>query len=126
MGQWTVFGYAGTIDAIAIKPDRPEDGIYLIDYKTGKKIYPETALQLTAYRKAFIQCGLVHVLGLGDSEYFTGDDYVRGVALKLPRTIDEKLEVREVASSNTIHEEALGAAIMIQAWKSGRYKWKKR
>lgn len=41
--------YAGTLDAIA---DIPGLGRVLIDYKTGKDIYPETALQLAAYRHA--------------------------------------------------------------------------
>lgn len=37
-------GYAGTLDAIA----ETDDGVALIDYKTGKDVYPDTALQLTA------------------------------------------------------------------------------
>ena len=37
-------GYAGTLDAIA----ETDDGVCLIDYKTGKDVYPDTALQLTA------------------------------------------------------------------------------
>ena len=41
--------YAGTLDAIA---DVPGLGRVLIDYKTGKDIYAETALQLAAYRHA--------------------------------------------------------------------------
>lgn len=41
--------YAGTLDAIA---DLPGLGRVLIDYKSGKGVYPETALQLAAYRHA--------------------------------------------------------------------------
>jgi hypothetical protein len=47
-------GYAGTVDAIATF-DRPDLGLvgrYLIDWKTGKGIYPDAALQLAAYRHA--------------------------------------------------------------------------
>lgn len=41
-------GYAGTFDAVATVAGRR----YLIDYKTGKGVYPEVALQLAAYRYA--------------------------------------------------------------------------
>jgi len=62
--------YAGTLDAVAefdfpgqgfglnwgVEEDRPIR--LLIDYKTGKAIYPETALQLAAYRYAETFFGL--------------------------------------------------------------------
>ena len=44
--QW---GYAGTFDLIAELPDGRR---VLFDYKTGKSVWPETALQLAAYRYA--------------------------------------------------------------------------
>lgn len=41
------YGYAGTIDLIAVL----SDGLtYLCDYKTGKEVYREAALQIEAYR----------------------------------------------------------------------------
>jgi hypothetical protein len=43
-------GYAGTLDAIASVPSLGQT--LVIDYKTGKGIYAETALQLAAYRHA--------------------------------------------------------------------------
>ncbi len=42
------YKYAGTLDAICDLPD----GRFLIDVKTGKGVYAETALQLVAYRNA--------------------------------------------------------------------------
>ncbi len=42
------FGYAGTLDAIC----RIAGETWLIDYKTSKGVYPETALQLAAYGRA--------------------------------------------------------------------------
>lgn len=42
-------GYAGTFDCIV---ETPSLGQILVDYKTGKDIYPEAAKQLTAYRNA--------------------------------------------------------------------------
>ncbi len=51
--EMTVFSrkekYAGTLDMIATVPGL---GRLLIDTKTGSGVYPETALQLSAYRKA--------------------------------------------------------------------------
>lgn len=47
-------GYAGTVDATARLPDHAagNGGTYLLDWKTGKGVYPEAALQLAAYRSA--------------------------------------------------------------------------
>lgn len=42
-------GYAGTLDSIQ---DIPTLGRCLVDYKTGKGVYGETALQVAAYRYA--------------------------------------------------------------------------
>jgi hypothetical protein len=44
--QW---GYAGTFDLVGALPDGRR---VLWDYKTGKKVYPETKFQLAAYRHA--------------------------------------------------------------------------
>jgi hypothetical protein len=41
------YGYAGTLDAVVNLADR---GVALIDFKTGKGVYGEVALQLAAYR----------------------------------------------------------------------------
>lgn len=49
--------YAGTLDAIATVKGVPT----LIDYKSGKGVYPEVALQLAAYRNA-------EFVGVGDEE----------------------------------------------------------
>lgn len=46
--------YAGTLDVVAALPDAR---VVLFDYKTGKNIYPEVALQLAAYRHAEIYVG---------------------------------------------------------------------
>ncbi len=46
--------YAGTMDAIAVI-----DGVrYLLDWKTGKGVYPEVGLQLAAYRFSEMFIGL--------------------------------------------------------------------
>lgn len=43
-----LYGYAGTLDAIA----RIDGRTYILDIKTGKGVWPEVALQLAAYRHA--------------------------------------------------------------------------
>jgi hypothetical protein len=43
------WGYAGTLDLVA---DLPDGRRVLFDYKTGKSVWPETAMQLAAYRHA--------------------------------------------------------------------------
>ena len=46
-------GYAGTLDLICKLPGRHEDGGFmLLDFKTSKGVYGETALQLAAYAHA--------------------------------------------------------------------------
>ena len=42
------YGYAGTMDAVLSIGGK----VYVVDYKTGKKVWPEAALQLAAYRNA--------------------------------------------------------------------------
>lgn len=94
--------YAGTLDAIATFP-RLGGRRLLIDYKTGKDVYPEVALQLAAYRysESFIGlpdaseaptpevdgCAVVHLTPKGyrfievraDEEVFRAFLYVREV-----------------------------------------------
>jgi hypothetical protein len=50
--------YAGTLDAIV----EIEGKLLLVDFKTGKSVYPEVALQLAAYRHA-------EFVGIGDEEH---------------------------------------------------------
>lgn len=46
--------YAGTLDLIARyrRPDTAAEGVAILDYKSGKTIYPEAAMQLAAYAGA--------------------------------------------------------------------------
>lgn len=43
--------WAGTLDAIARIPAL-DDGLLVVDWKTGKSVYPEVSLQLAAYHRA--------------------------------------------------------------------------
>lgn len=46
------YRYAGTLDLIALVRAMAQPVRLLIDVKTGKEVYPETALQISAYRNA--------------------------------------------------------------------------
>jgi len=50
------YGYAGTLDALAKNKKSGES--VLIDVKTGKDIYPESFLQLAAYKQALDEEGV--------------------------------------------------------------------
>ena len=54
-------GYAGTADAIIEKDGKR----YLIDYKTGKGLYPTYWLQLAAYKQAYEELGYGRIDGVG-------------------------------------------------------------
>jgi hypothetical protein len=67
VSEATVFNrtehYAGTLDAIAkirasgtTLESAGQERTFLIDFKTGKGVYPESALQLAAYRFAEFIC----------------------------------------------------------------------
>lgn len=49
----TTYGYAGTMDLLALVNDVPT----LVDFKTGKAIYPEAHLQNVAYQVAYNEMG---------------------------------------------------------------------
>lgn len=54
------YRYAGTLDLIA---ESPKLGRVLLDLKTGKGVYSETALQLAAYRNADLWLEKIEVTG---------------------------------------------------------------
>lgn len=45
-------GWAGTLDGRCTLRRRPDLGLVVLDWKTGKGVYGEAALQLSAYRRA--------------------------------------------------------------------------
>lgn len=54
------YGYAGTLDALL---QSPRFGTCLVDFKSGKRIYDEVALQLAPYRYAEIMAEPIEVVG---------------------------------------------------------------
>jgi len=112
------WGFAGTIDAIAISK-RPEDGIFLIDYKTGNSTYPEHGLQMTAYKRAFIYSGLAHLFDVVDRP-------IHSVVLRLDKKGNPpRAEINVVQDDEVLHK-ALEGAIAIRNWQSYRSKWDRK
>lgn len=65
------FGYAGTLDLLA-----EVDGVLtVIDWKTGKAVYPEAHLQNAAYRTA------IREMGHGDPK--------QGIVVRLPKDVND-------------------------------------
>jgi len=59
-----VHKYAGTFDLRGFMQSRPDE-YWLIDVKTGKDIYPEAGLQLSAYKHGVLEQGsIVHRIGV--------------------------------------------------------------
>jgi hypothetical protein len=65
------FGFAGTLDMLAKIGD--SDRTYIFDIKTGKDIYPEAFIQMSAYAQALEEAG-VKVDGIGVILLKTGQD----------------------------------------------------
>lgn len=105
--------YAGTADLIGLSEDNE---IIIADYKSGKNIYATHSLQNSAYSMALKQL-------LGEIEY-TGQP--RCMVVKLPKTTDEKFQVRE-SSSVPWQEEVFYAMaenqLLVKSWESSRSKW---
>ena len=106
--------YCGTADLIALTEDK--ENIVIADYKSGKRIYATHSLQNSAYSMALKQL-------LSDLDC-TGQP--RCMVVKLPKTTDEKFQVRE--SSNVPWQEEVFYAmaenqLLVKSWESNRKKW---
>lgn len=103
-------GYAGTLDLIAeVSGER-----CLVDFKTGKAIYPEARMQTAAYREAF------NAMGHGRLE--------KVVIVRLPKVqTDPKAEIAEVVDLDA-HYAAFLHAKKLWEWqqKYDTYKPKKK
>jgi hypothetical protein len=90
-------GYAGTLDLYA----RVKDRLTVIDWKTGRAIYPEAFLQNVAYRHAALEQGL-------PSE--------QGLIVRLPKLLsDPAWEAMSVPDTLTLHDFL--AALRLWRWQ---------
>ena len=95
-------GYGGTIDLLA----RDRDGrTVLADIKTGKAIYTEAVLQLTAY-------GMAEVIAAGD-KVFKMPPPDRYVILHVTREGCREVEI----TVGSLEREAWAACLKLAAWR---------
>jgi len=105
--------YCGTADLIAMTQD---ERILIADYKSGARIYPTYSLQNSAYSMALKQ--ILSALDISTQP--------KCMVVKLPKTAEEKFEVRE--SQNVEWQEEVFFAmaenqLLVKSWESDRKKW---
>ena len=105
--------YCGTADLIAMTQD---ERILIADYKSGARIYPTYSLQNSAYSMALKQ--ILSALDISTQP--------KCMVVKLPKTAEEKFEVRE--SQNVEWQEEVFFAmaenqLLVKSWESDRQKW---
>jgi len=95
--------YAGTMDLLAWIMRAGKRELVLIDFKTGKAVWPESFLQLAAYREAMIEMGL--------------ETAQHCMVLRLPKIVtDPEFEVVEVTDVDW-HFKAFLAARELWQWQ---------
>lgn len=102
-----IYGYHGTFDAVGYLNNKPTP--ILFDWKTGSSIYPDMALQLSAYAQAYweqtginIKKGIiVHVSKDKPNHKLTVKEYTLGVRLfnKFLKRFDEYKQLKAEANS---------------------------
>jgi hypothetical protein len=90
--------YAGTMDLLAYV----NDTLTLVDWKTGKSIYPEAFVQNAAYQVA------VREMGLGDVR--------AGLIVRLPKTLDDPAFETQSAPAADDLFPVFRAALQVWAW----------
>ena len=94
---------AGTIDGVGLRHGR----VVIWDWKTGRSLYPETALQLAAYASLF--------------KVTTGMEVEEAWAVRLPKQVGEPFEARQVANLERSYDtylltRALQAGLKHDPW----------
>jgi len=93
------YGYAGTMDLLA----EVNGKLTVVDWKTGKAIYPESYLQNAAYRHALRE------MGHGDP--------VQGIIVRLPKnTEDPEFEAKTVPESEAVLFEIFLHTFKLWKW----------
>lgn len=112
-------GWAGTCDAwawITLPDSGPEPVLIVLDFKTGRNVYPEAALQLSAYSRA-------EVGFLRDGTRVTPPRAVHGVVVHLrPDKYTKGYAVKRVDIGDETYEAFLNAQRTAEGWVRGRSK----
>ena len=112
-------GWAGTLDLIAVLRDLP--GAALADFKTGKGVYPDFALQLAAYRHAtvaFLKDGTQIVM----ADEFPPIERSVIVHLRPQVYPDTGFRVIPIATDDEVYATFLVALALAQQWTDKRQK----
>jgi hypothetical protein len=96
------YGFAGTVDAVARRRDRPDAGLVILDWKTSNQIYPTYAMQLAAYARAI--------------EETVGEKVVEAWVVRLDKT-KPKFQAKQVADIERAFA-LFQAALLL--WKENR------
>jgi len=105
--------FAGTADLIAMD----KDGTPVIcDYKTGARLYPESALQMAAYSLGLAYCGIGKFLDAGNMVN------TKAFVIRLPKEEGTLPEIREVRNLDD-QRQAFINACKLRQWQSSRDKW---
>jgi len=105
--------FAGTADLIAMD----KDGTPVIcDYKTGARLYPESALQMAAYSLGLAYCGIGKFLDAGNMVN------TKAFVIRLPKEEGTLPEIREVRNLDD-QRLAFINACKLRQWQSSRDKW---
>jgi hypothetical protein len=100
------YGYAGTLDLLA----EVNGKLTVLDWKTGKAIYPESHLQNAAYRQA------IREMGHGDP--------VQGIIVRLPKVdTDPQFEAAEALPEKECFD-AFMHSLLLWHWTTKMDKWK--
>ena len=101
--------FAGTVDMVASDGEH----LYIYDYKTGKNVYAEHALQVAAYVMAYEFTNKLR------------DGTIKGAyIIKLPKEESDKTLIKGLDNLE-MHKEAFLNLCCIKQWKSNRKKWLK-
>jgi hypothetical protein len=99
--------YAGTMDLLA----EINGEVFLIDWKTGKRIYEEAYLQNAAYRQAVMEMGLLP----------NPDQPIKGMIVRLPKVeTDPEFEAKEVPGEFDTLLEAFLTTRKLWAWLNAK------
>lgn len=96
-----IFGFGGTLDTLAYVTLEGVEYLVVIDYKTGKAIYPESWLQNIAYRMALREEGL---------------DATRGIIVRLPKYRNDPEFEAQVVPSDPLLEPTWIALRLVYGW----------
>jgi ATP-dependent exoDNAse (exonuclease V) beta subunit len=109
-----IYRFAGTLDAVVSINNK----IFIVDFKTSKKIYKHYHLQVAAYAAAFRKGKSINRMGYIEDS-FSGALPVDGMILRLDKKTG-KFQEKAFSLSNRNHFNIFKNCLEIKAWNSKR------